>query len=60
MANETKTIGVVGAGLMGAEIAFVFALAGHQVLLHDRTEEILGAAVQRLQGLYDKGVGRGF
>ena len=60
MSDEAKTIGVVGAGLMGAEIAFVFALAGHQVLLHDRIAELLGAAVQRLQTLYDKGVGRGF
>ena len=37
MADEK--IGVVGAGLMGAEIALVFALAGHDVVLSDRTDE---------------------
>ena len=37
----TEKIGVVGAGLMGREIALVFALAGHEVLLADRTEESL-------------------
>lgn len=52
--------GVVGAGLMGAEIALVFALAGHDVLLHDQSEEAAARAIARLRGLLDKGVGRGF
>jgi 3-hydroxybutyryl-CoA dehydrogenase len=55
-----ERIGVVGAGLMGAEIAFVFAMAGHDVLLTDRNEASLTAALDRLSGLYDKGVSRGF
>ena len=55
-----EKIGVVGAGLMGAEIAFVFAHAGHSVLLTDRTEDALGAAIGRLSNLFDKGVTRGF
>lgn len=55
-----EQIGVVGAGLMGAEIAFIFAHAGHAVLLTDRTQEALDSAIARLSGLYDKGVGRGF
>ena len=46
MASEK--IGVVGAGLMGAEIALVFALAGHDVVLSDRTDEQLAAAKNRL------------
>lgn len=58
--DAPEKIGVVGAGLMGAEIAFVFAQAGHAVLLTDRTDDALGAATSRLSGLYDKGVGRGF
>ncbi|HKX22905.1 MAG TPA: 3-hydroxyacyl-CoA dehydrogenase family protein [Novosphingobium sp.] len=53
-------IGVVGAGLMGAEIALVFALAGHDVLLNDCNREALGQALARLQALLEKGVGRGF
>lgn len=52
--------GVVGAGLMGAEIALVFALAGHDVLLHDRSGDALESAVERLRGILDKGVSRKF
>lgn len=51
--------GVVGAGLMGAEIALVFALAGHDVLLHDRSEDALDRALVRLRSVLDKGVARG-
>lgn len=60
MTDQPERIGVVGAGLMGAEIAFVFALAGHQVRLSDRTDAVLAAALDRLDGIYDKGIGRGF
>jgi 3-hydroxybutyryl-CoA dehydrogenase len=56
----SKKIGVVGAGLMGAEIALVFALAGHDVLLHDRDETALERALARLRTLMEKGVGRNF
>ncbi|HWU94487.1 MAG TPA: 3-hydroxyacyl-CoA dehydrogenase NAD-binding domain-containing protein, partial [Sphingomonas sp.] len=45
--------GVVGAGLMGAEIAFVFALAGMDVLLHDRDPAALEAALARLRTLLE-------
>jgi 3-hydroxybutyryl-CoA dehydrogenase len=55
-----EKIGVVGAGLMGAEIALVFALAGHDVLLSDRTEALLAAALERLGRVLDRGIGRGF
>jgi 3-hydroxybutyryl-CoA dehydrogenase len=58
MAQER--IGVVGAGLMGAEIALVFALAGHDVVLSDRSEELVGAAKGRLATLLDRGIPRGF
>lgn len=53
-------IGVVGAGLMGGEIALVFALAGHEVLLNDRDQESLDRALVRLRTLLEKGVPRGF
>lgn len=57
---DKERIGVAGAGLMGAEIAFVFALAGHDVLLHDTQPAALTAAHDRLCGIFDKGVARGF
>jgi 3-hydroxybutyryl-CoA dehydrogenase len=60
MIAAQEKIGVVGAGLMGAEIALNFALAGHSVLLHDRTDELLAAARQRLATALDRGIPRGF
>ena len=60
MADSKEKIGVVGAGLMGAEIALVHALAGHDVLLSDRSDNILGAALGRLKEILEKGVARGF
>lgn len=49
-----EKIGVVGAGLMGAEIAFVHALAGHPVLLADTSGDALDRAMARLSSIYDK------
>lgn len=58
MAKEK--VGVVGAGLMGAEIALVFALAGHEVLLSDTGEAQLAAALQRIDRALDRGLQRGW
>jgi 3-hydroxybutyryl-CoA dehydrogenase len=58
MSNEK--VGVVGAGLMGAEIALVFALAGHEVLLSDTGEAQLEAALGRLGRALDRGIQRGW
>src|SRR5580658_2587895 len=58
MAKEK--VGVVGAGLMGAEIALVFALAGHEVLLSDTGEAPLAAALERLGRTLDRGIQRGW
>lgn len=51
--------GVVGAGLMGAEIALVFALAGHDVVLHDRSRDAVIHAIERLRRILDKATARG-
>ena len=53
-------VGVVGAGLMGAEIAFVHALKGHEVVVIDRTNDVLEAARARLSTIHEKGVARSF
>ena len=55
-----RNIGIVGAGLMGGEIALVFALAGHSVQLKDRDRPTLERCVARLRALMEKGVSRGF
>jgi 3-hydroxybutyryl-CoA dehydrogenase len=60
MPQDVKKMGVVGAGLMGAEIAMVYAIAGYSVRLTDRTDALLSAAIDRLAGLFDKGIARGF
>src|SRR5260221_13851264 len=56
----SAVIGVVGAGLMGGEIALAYALAGHRVLLNDVSAERLGQARQRLDDIVTKGLARGF
>lgn len=53
-------VGVVGAGLMGSEIALVFALANKDVLLSDSSEGALAQAMSKLEGVLQRGVGRGF
>lgn len=58
-ASSMANVGVIGAGLMGAEIAFVHALSGHEVLLADRDMELLEKAVARLATIYEKGIARG-
>jgi 3-hydroxybutyryl-CoA dehydrogenase len=60
MNTRPEKIGVVGAGLMGAEIGLVFALSGHDVLLSDQTEAALTTALDRLGRVLDRGIGRGF
>jgi 3-hydroxybutyryl-CoA dehydrogenase len=52
-------VGVVGAGAMGTEIAFSFALAGFQVLVYDNDAEKLENLVLRSTVIYDKGIDRG-
>ncbi|MDG2203014.1 MAG: 3-hydroxyacyl-CoA dehydrogenase family protein [Burkholderiales bacterium] len=54
-----KTIGVIGAGLMGSEIALVFALAGRQVKLHDSNAKLLKGSESRLERVLQKGISRG-
>ncbi|QEX21959.1 3-hydroxybutyryl-CoA dehydrogenase [Hypericibacter adhaerens] len=59
MKDDIRKIGVVGAGLMGAEIALTFAIAGYPVRLIDQTEERVAAARERLLVLVRKGIARG-
>jgi 3-hydroxybutyryl-CoA dehydrogenase len=50
MATTLKTIGVIGAGQMGAGIAHVCALAGYRVLLNDQSEERVRAGLATIDG----------
>jgi 3-hydroxybutyryl-CoA dehydrogenase len=58
--EEFKTIGVIGTGMMGSEIALVFALAGHPAILSDQNRGVAEKALDRLRGVLERGVGRKF
>lgn len=54
-----RRIGVVGAGMMGSEIALVLAAAGHQVVLADRDEALARRAVEGLGPVLEAAVAKG-
>jgi 3-hydroxybutyryl-CoA dehydrogenase len=60
MVLTAERIGVVGAGMRGAEIALVFALAGRDVRLNDATPERIDTALANLKTVLEKGCARGF
>ena len=55
-----RRIGVVGAGMMGFEIALMFALAGYPTLISDQSPEAARRAIDRLHGVLDRGLPRQF
>ena len=57
--QAVQTIGVIGAGTMGAEIANAAAFSGFHVLLVDMNDEIVGKGMQRIESLTDKAVRKG-
>jgi 3-hydroxybutyryl-CoA dehydrogenase len=60
MAQDTiQTIGVIGAGQMGAGIALVAARAGCEVLLHDIHAGSLDAAIERIHKGFAKQIQEG-
>jgi 3-hydroxybutyryl-CoA dehydrogenase len=59
MIEKGARVGVVGAGAMGTEIAFCFALAGFDVVVYDNDGKKLENLMLRGAAIYDKGVARG-
>ncbi|NBB49746.1 3-hydroxyacyl-CoA dehydrogenase [Rhizobium sp. CRIBSB] len=57
--SEIKKVGVVGAGFMGASIAYVTAAAGINVVLIDRGMEAAGKGKTHSEGLVAGAVGKG-
>lgn len=58
--SSFQKIGVVGAGMMGSEIALMFALAGYPTLLSDASREAAERGLERLHDVLDRGLPRGF
>ena len=58
-AGPARTIGVAGAGTMGAGIAQLACLSGARTLLHDPAPEALERGVERIKAQLDRGVERG-
>jgi 3-hydroxybutyryl-CoA dehydrogenase len=56
---EIKTIGVIGAGLMGNGIAQIAAAAGYQVILNDIAQEFIDRGMANVKKNLDKLVGKG-
>ena len=54
-----KKVAVIGAGMMGREIAIVFARAGHQVAIVDATPELAEAAKEKQISLLDREIKKG-
>jgi 3-hydroxyacyl-CoA dehydrogenase len=53
-ARPIKTVGVVGAGTMGSNIARAFLDGGFEVVLVDQAQGVLNAAVERMRQDYER------
>jgi 3-hydroxybutyryl-CoA dehydrogenase len=56
---QIKSVGVIGAGQMGAGIAHVIALGGYDVLLHDVSQARLDAGLAAVKRNMERQVSRG-
>ena len=56
---DIKTVGVIGAGQMGAGISHVVALHGYDVVIHDIAQERLDACLEKIKGNMARQVSRG-
>jgi 3-hydroxyacyl-CoA dehydrogenase / enoyl-CoA hydratase / 3-hydroxybutyryl-CoA epimerase len=56
--QTVKKVGIIGAGMMGAGIAYVSAMAGIEVVLIDAAQDSADRGKAYSEGLLDKGISR--
>ena len=56
--QRVRKVGVMGAGMMGAGIAYVSALAGIEVVLIDQKQEAADKGKSHAEGILDTGISR--
>ncbi|MCF8142876.1 MAG: 3-hydroxyacyl-CoA dehydrogenase family protein [Deltaproteobacteria bacterium] len=54
-----NTVGVIGAGMMGAEIALCFAMSGYDVCMKESSLDLAQKGKERLRGVLDKVIKKG-
>ncbi len=57
--NKIDQIAVIGAGMMGTEIAYCFAVAGKQVVIRDQSLESARNAKVQMEKILEKGISKG-
>jgi len=57
--GKMNKVGVVGAGMMGAEIALCFAMSGYEVAMKDEPLALAQKGKDRLRGVLDKAIQKG-
>jgi 3-hydroxybutyryl-CoA dehydrogenase len=57
--TEIKKVGILGAGMMGSDIALSCALAGYDVIMKEINQELAQAGVDRIEGSLEKWVEKG-
>ena len=57
--ENIEKVGVLGAGMMGAEIALCFASSGFEVVIKETTLELAQKGKDRLSGVLDKAIKKG-
>ncbi len=57
--GKINKVGVVGAGMMGSEIALCFAASGINVVIHETSLDLAKKGKERLSGILDKSIKKG-
>jgi len=57
--EKMSKVGVIGAGMMGAEISLSFAMSGHEVFVKDTSLELAQKGKERLGGVLDRAIKKG-